>query len=59
MQSLKDVKIAKKVQLLKKLFEKDVAGPIGTKALLIINKWRNLVLEYKMSKQDFGPIIPP
>jgi hypothetical protein len=37
---LKEVKIGKSVQQIKKLFEKDKNSPVGTKALLIVNKWR-------------------
>ena len=34
--------------MLKKLFEKDKNSPIGTKAMLIVNKWRGMVIEYKL-----------
>lgn len=48
---LKEVKIGKNIQLLKKYFEKDKTSPIGTKALLIVNKWRTMVVDYKLAKQ--------
>ncbi len=50
-QILKEVKIGKNIQLLRKYFEKDKSTPIGTKALLIVQKWRTMVSDYKLAKQ--------
>jgi hypothetical protein len=47
-ETLREIKIGKNVQMLKKLFEKDKNSPIGTKAMLIVNKWRGMVIEYKL-----------
>jgi len=56
-ETLRDIKIGKNVQMLKKMFEKDKNSPIGTKAMLIVNKWRGMIIEYKLQKNP-GSFVP-
>ena len=57
METLREIKIGKNVQMLKKLFEKDKNSPIGTKSMLIVNKWRGMVIEYKLQKNP-NTVLP-
>ncbi|TNV86932.1 hypothetical protein FGO68_gene12121 [Halteria grandinella] len=47
---LREIKIGKKIQAIKRYFQNDTSCIIGQKATLIIKKWRDMVYEYQQQR---------